>query len=46
VRITRAEHVRAGNMSRRVGSIFDFCTNIHSEEDLKNAENNILNMSN
>jgi len=43
VRITRAEHVRSGKMSRRVGSIFDFCTNIHSEEDLKNAEKNILN---
>ncbi|MAH43859.1 hypothetical protein CL614_09145 [archaeon] len=46
VRIARAEHVRTGNMSRRVGSMFDLCTNIHSEQDLKNAENNILNMGN
>ena len=30
-------------MSRRVGSYLDDCTNIHSEEDLKQAEKNIQN---
>ena len=28
-------------MSRRVGSMTDNCTNIHSEQDLLNAEKNI-----
>ena len=28
-------------MSRRVGSYLDECTNIHSEDDLKQAEINI-----
>ena len=28
-------------MSRRVGSYLDNCTNIHSEDDLKQAEINI-----
>ena len=28
-------------MSRRVGSMMDNCTNIHSEQDLLNAEKNI-----
>ena len=41
VRITRSEHVSSGLMSRRVGSMFDNCTNIHSEEDLTRAEKNI-----
>ena len=41
IRITKAEHVRAGSMSRRVGSMTDDCTNIHSEQDLLNAERNI-----
>ena len=30
-------------MSRRVGSYLDDCTNIHSEDDLLNAELNIKN---
>ena len=41
IRITKAEYVRNGTMSRRVGSMLDNCTNIHSEEDLKQAERNI-----
>jgi len=41
IRITKAEHVRIGAMSRRVGSMTDDCTNIHSEQDLLNAEKNI-----
>ena len=41
IRITKAEHVSSGNMSRRVGSMLDHCTNIHSEQDLINAEKNI-----
>ena len=41
IRITKSEHVKSGNMSRRVGSMLDNCTNIHSEEDLLNAEKNI-----
>ena len=42
IRILRAKDVRHGNISRRVGSYLDDCTNIHSEEDLENAEENIL----
>jgi len=42
VRITKKDYVHIGMMSRRVGSYLDNCTNIHSEEDLKNAEENIL----
>ena len=42
VRITKKDYVHIGMMSRRVGSYLDDCTNIHSEEDLKNAEKNIL----
>ena len=41
VRITKAEYVRNGTMSRRVGSFLDDCTNIHGEDDLKTAEGNI-----
>ena len=41
IRITKAEHVKLGYMSRRVGSMTDDCTNIHSEQDLLNAEKNI-----
>ena len=41
IRITKAEHVKSGYMSRRVGSMTDDCTNIHSEQDLLNAEKNI-----
>ena len=43
VRITKAKYVKDGTMSRRVGSMLDECTNIHSEEDLKQAERNIQN---
>ena len=43
VRITKKKFVESGMMSRRVGSYLDNCTNIHSEEDLKNAEVNIMN---
>tara|TARA_B100001059_G_scaffold218680_1_gene239088 strand:- start:5805 stop:6365 length:561 start_codon:yes stop_codon:yes gene_type:complete len=41
IRITKAEHVNIGAMSRRVGSMMDDCTNIHSEQDLLKAEKNI-----
>jgi len=41
VRVMKAEYVKSGMISRRVGSYLDDCTNIHSEEDLKNAEINI-----
>tara|TARA_Y100000593_G_C4306354_1_gene335969 strand:+ start:641 stop:1204 length:564 start_codon:yes stop_codon:yes gene_type:complete len=41
VRIVKAEHVLSGLMSRRVGSMLDNCTNIHSEQDLLDAERNI-----
>ena len=43
IRITKAQYVKDGSMSRRVGSMLDECTNIHSEEDLKQAERNIQN---
>ena len=43
IRITKAQYVKDGTMSRRVGSMLDECTNIHSEEDLKQAERNIQN---
>ena len=43
IRITKAQYVKDGTMSRRVGSMLDNCTNIHSEEDLKQAERNIQN---
>ena len=41
VRVTKKEFVESGMMSRRVRSYLDDCTNIHSEEDLKQAEINI-----
>lgn len=41
IRIIKAEHVKSGKMSRRVGSMLDNCTNIHSEQDLLKAEKNI-----
>jgi len=41
IRITKAEHVKSGYMRRRVRSMTDNCTNIHSEQDLLNAEKNI-----
>jgi len=40
-RITKAEYVKNGTMSRRMGTYLDDCTNIHSEEDLKQAEINM-----
>ena len=40
-RITKAQYVKDGSMSRRMGTYLDNCTNIHSEEDLKQAERNI-----
>ena len=43
VRIVKAEYVKHGTMSRRVGSMLDDCTNIHNEEDLNQAERNIKN---
>ena len=43
VRVTKKEFVESGMMSRRIGSYLDDCTNIHSEEDLKQAERNIEN---
>ena len=44
VRVVKKELVQSGMMSRRIGSFLDDCTNIHSEEDLINAEKNIRNM--
>ena len=41
LRITKASHIRSGYVSRRVGTILDNCTNIHSKNDLTNAEKNI-----
>ena len=41
VRVTKKKLVHHGTMSRRVGSYLDDCTNIHSKEDLKQAEINI-----
>ena len=41
VRVIKAEFVRADNVSRRVGTISDICTNIHTEEDLLKARKNI-----
>ena len=41
VRVPQKQFVESGMMSRRVGSYLDDCTNIHSEEDLKQAEINI-----
>ena len=41
IRIVKSEHVKSGEMSKRVGSMMDDCTNIHDEQDLINAEKNI-----
>ena len=41
-RIVKAEYVRSGMMSRRVGTFLDNCTNIHSPEDLMKAGKNLL----
>lgn len=41
-RITKAKYVANGSMSRRMGTYLDNCTNIHSEDDLKQAEQNII----
>ena len=43
VRVVKKEFVQSGMMSRRVGSFKDNCTNIHSEQDLIDAEKNIRN---
>ena len=43
VRVVKKEFVKSGMMSRRIGSFLDNCTNIHSEQDLINAEKNIRN---
>jgi CMP-N-acetylneuraminic acid synthetase len=45
VRITKKEFVLSGTMSRRVGSILDDCTNIHSEQDIIDAGENIKKMA-
>lgn len=42
VRVTKKKFVESGMMSRRVGSYLDNCTNIHSEDDLRQAESNIM----
>jgi CMP-N-acetylneuraminic acid synthetase len=41
LRITKASHIKSGYVSRRVGTILDNCTNIHSKQDLSKAEKNI-----
>ena len=43
VRVVKKEFVQSGMMSRRIGSFKDNCTNIHSEQDLIDAEKNIRN---
>lgn len=43
VRVIKAEFVKADNVSRRVGSIRDICTNIHTQQDLEIARNNMKN---
>ena len=43
VRMVKADYVKNGTMSRRVGSMLDDCTNIHSKVDLLRAEKNIQN---
>ena len=45
VRITKKDFVLSGTMSRRVGSFLDDCTNIHSEQDILDAEENINTMN-
>ena len=42
VRIFKIKHLLSGYVSRRVGSQFDVCTNIHTEEDLRQASHNIV----
>ena len=41
VRVIKAEFVKADNVSRRVGAISDVCTNIHTQEDLEQARQNM-----
>ena len=43
VRVIKSEFVREDNVSRRVGTILDDCTNIHTEDDLKIATERISN---
>ena len=43
VRVIKSEFVREDNVSRRVGTILDDCTNIHTDEDLKIATERLLN---
>jgi len=38
VRIVKSQYIRDDNVSRRVGTFVDDCTNIHTEEDLKIAK--------
>ena len=42
VRVIKSEFVRMNNVSRRVGSLQDDCTNIHNKEDLKIATERLL----
>lgn len=41
VRIIKADNVRSGIMSRRVGAMLDDCTNVEFEWQLENAKKNI-----
>ena len=43
VRVIKSEFVKEDNVSRRVGTILDDCTNIHNEDDLQNATERLLN---
>ena len=43
VRVIKSEFVREDNVSRRVGTILDDCTNIHTEDDLQIATERLLN---
>ena len=42
VRVIKSKFVIKDNVSRRVGTILDDCTNIHTKEDLLKAERKIL----
>ena len=42
IRVIKSEFVREDNVSRRVGTILDDCTNIHTEDDLQIAKEKIF----
>ena len=46
IRIMQAEYVRKSAISKKIGTYMDECTNIHTEEDLTKAEQNIKRINN